>query len=446
MPIHKKILGVATVAVGIATGNPVMIAGGVISLAGGIDAAEDAEDAFHKQAANAQLEAAHRKKVAEFNAAVFTANAIRLREEMAGRLNEVAGVNIVRLQDTRITNVNRIGRDRRTDLGRTSDARDLTIERLGDALGVGTERITLVSDKDRARITEDFERLADELSMDATRDIDRIKEVVTESVTRIGRRAGDVATTGFEIENDLRQQIAQDVSSQRSFYAAGNIIVNTGTPMRLQVDAYQQGEIRAQRIRRDYKIQVRDLKDTASDNLRTALFQVEDIRTETSRRFEAGFRLAERGTEDINLTEVFKLSDLYRSTNIAVEDVNLETDFRLDDIRLTADRKTVDINLLTTTSIDDIDRTLGYDLSDNDFKAVQLDQQATLTLMQGDAAVIAGENRADALEQAGEDAFFGGVTSAVGEFISNIPLEGSTKTKKPSGQIDPQFNQGQFTP
>lgn len=353
-----------------------LVVGTVINVAGQVSAAEDAEDAYHAQAASTYANAQHRKLVAEYNAGIFTEQAGRLRNEMVDRLNEVAGVNISRIKEEQVTNVGRIE----------------------EALGINVGRFTFVSDVGKERLTEDFERLASELNMDAEKDIDRITEVSQESVSRLGRRAKDVSTTGFEIESDLRQEIAQDVSAQRSFYAAGNVVVTSGTPMRLQTDSYQQGEVQAQRIRRDYRIKVQDLEDTASDVMRDALFQVEDIETETLRRTGKAARETGREVEDINTTLAWNLGDLQRTAGYQIEDIDTNTDIRLTDI----------------------ERTQGYDLSDTEFEALKLDQQATLTLIQGDAELAAGVNRAAALEQAGEDVFAGGITTAVGSGLTGV--------------------------
>ncbi len=460
MSIFSSIIKIVTGPIGDVIG----VVGTVLGVAGGFSAAEDAEDAYHAQASDVFLNAQHRKEVAEYNAAIYIDNALRLRNEMVGRLNEVAGVNIgrfeadkltnitrlqgaretnvVRLQEERERGITRAQLDRETDVDRLNTVRNRTITRTEDVLGIGTGRFQLIADRDKGRLSEDFARLAAELNMDAERDIDRITEISEESVVRFGRRAKNVATTGFEIESDLRTEIARDISSQRAYYATGNIVVNSGTPMRLQTDAYQQGEIQAQRIRRDYRIKVQDLKDTASDTLREALFEVEDIRTDTSRRFDQAFRETSRITEDINTTLTFNLSDLYRNAGIEIEDINFDTDIRLIDINRTAGRTIEDIDIIaglqisdinleidtrvgdiiteTTRRTGDISLNLGYDLSDTEFNAKKMDQEAALTLIQGDAELAAGVNRAAALEQAGSGALAAGTLTALGGGLTDV--------------------------
>ncbi len=352
------------------------VIGLTVGVVGQLSAAEDAEDAAHSAASRAFANGEHRRQVAEYNASIFTDHATRLRNEQVGRLNEVAGINITRFEEDRTTNVGRIE----------------------EALGINTGRFSFAQALDTSRANQDFERVATELNLDAAKDIDQIKEIVGEVVSRLGRKAGDVATTGFEAESDLRMEIAQDVSNQRSFYAAGNIVISTGTPMRMQLDTQQQGEVHAQRIRRDYRIQVRDLKDNASDALRDALFQIEDIQTSANRSVRDLKITKDRKVDDINLTTGWQLEDLHRSAGNDLDDINNTTDLR----------------------IEDTSRNLGYDLSDIEFEASQLDQQATLTMLQGDAEFDAGVNRAEAFEQAGDDAFTSGVLAAGGSFIGGV--------------------------
>lgn len=74
------------------------------------------------------------------------------------------------------------------------------------------------------------------------------------------RRADQFRKTGFDIarkgvaeENDLRGEVSQLISSQKVGYAAGNVMVNRGTPAAMQISTARQGEVDALRIRDNYK-------------------------------------------------------------------------------------------------------------------------------------------------------------------------------------------------
>ena len=376
-----------------------LVVGTAVNVAGKIDAAEDAEDAYHANSKISEANAEHRREVAEYNAAIFRDQAARVRNEMVGRLNEVAGINIARTQDDADTNTRRIE----------------------EALGINTGRFSTSANIDKIRLNEDYKQFAEELNLDADRDIGRITEIANETVSRLGRRAADTATTGFQVENDLREQVAQDVSSQRSVYAAGNVVVSSGTPMSMQIDTLQRGEVQAQRIRRDYRIQVRDLKDNASDVMRDAFFKIEDINTNVDRSIADAGRDTFRAVVDINRTTAMKLDDLYREAGYKTEDINRETDLR----------------------INDLSRNLGYDLSDTEFEAKKLDQQANLTLLQGDAEFEAGMNISKAQADAGDDAYTGGLISAAGSLaggVSNIwYANNSAANQAPVTESQPVF-------
>ena len=313
-------------------------------------------------------------------------------------MNEVAGVNITRVEDDRSTNTSRI-----------AESLGINVDRLNEE---GSRQLTrIASDRTQvfARANEDNQLMAERLGLDAEKDIGRITEVTHEVTRRMARRAGDVATTGFNVENDFREEVEQEVSAERAFYAAGNIVLSSGTPASMQLDKYTRGEVQAQRIRRDYSLQVRDIKDNASDVMRDALYQVEDIRTETARRITDGNRevgrivsdaqrSASRSEFDISQTLAFSLSDLHRESGYQVTDINNNADIR----------------------IADTSRNLGYDLSDNDFEATKLDQQATLTMLQGDAEFAGLMNQSRAQATAGDDAFTGGLLSAGGTLIGGV--------------------------
>ena len=72
-----------------------------------------------------------------------------------------------------------------------------------------------------------------------------------------------VQNKSVEEENDLRQQTAELVSSQRSALGASGIAVDSGSALQLQEDAIIQGEADAMRIRDSYDDQVQSLEDQA---------------------------------------------------------------------------------------------------------------------------------------------------------------------------------------
>lgn len=397
-----------------------LVVGTTIKVGSDFAAAEDAEDAYHAQSQISAANAKHRREIAEYNAGVFREQATRLRNEMAGRLNEVAGINIGRLQDDREINTDRL-----------LETRSTNIARLEEALGLNASRSILTTEQAQQRViqdrtfileqlNQDHKILADRLGLDAEKDIGRIQQVTAEVVRRLGRRASEVAVTGFEVENDFREEIEQEVASQQTFYAAGNVVVNSGTPMKMKVDTYQRGEVMAQRIRRDYSIRVQELEDTASDAMRDALFQVDDIRTETSRRISDSRRLTNRAGGEATRQAGRELVDLNQTLAWTLDDLYKEAGYRIGDIDKQTGQQIFDINRSTDMRITDISRNLGYDLSDTLFEANKLDQQATLTMIQGDAEFSALMNQSDAQAQAGKDAFIGGTLGAIGNGIAGV--------------------------
>ena len=413
-----------------------------LNILGDLSAAEDAEDRYHAQAQASYANAQHRREVAEYNAAVIRDQAMRLRGEMANRLNEVAGINIgriavdaetnvSRLQTSYLTNVGRINTGLETDVTRTAIGAALGLERIDQDQGLIIDRINEMADITINRARGDTEDFIGRTEEDLSRAVSRIKEITQETISRLGRRASEVVTTGFEIENDMREQTEQAVAQTQAFYAAGNIVISSATPASMQMDEYQRGEVMAQRIRRDYAFQARDLQELASDNLRDALFQIDDLKTAAERatgdaqrdllrtvldtntsRFQTITDAnidADRSRTDLALTTAWSLTDLYQDAGWKLQDLTNETDVRISDIRRNA-----------STQILDTSRELGYDLSDLSYQADQLDQEAVLTLMQGDQQYAAEMNNAAAFEAAGDDALQAGVFNAFGSATSGL--------------------------
>jgi hypothetical protein len=211
----------------------------------------------------------------------------------------------------------------------------------------------------------------------------------------------------------------------------------------------QQGEVQAQRIRRDYQIQVTDLKDRASDTARDALYQIEDIYTETTRAveelgierdrglFDAAQR-RDRTLEDIHVDATRGIDDLRTEYTQKIEDSNVTAGYDLEDLHLLAGRTLEDLNYNTDIAITDLSRNHGYDLSDITFRADELDLRADITQELGTAEFAAGVNQAAAYSQAGSDAitagYFNAATSAMNAWAIGVnnsrgtPADVSTST------------------
>ncbi len=203
---------------------------------GQVNAAEDAEDAYHAQSMISAANAQHRREISRYNASIFTEQATRLRNEQIGRLNEVAGINIERLDESRSINSDRVYQALGINTERVTHNQNLSVTRANQ----DAERVVGYAKQDIARVTgradSDFMRTVQRTNKDRDRNIKRIEEVASETIKRLGRRASEVATRGFEEEGDFRKSVMQRVSSQRSFFAAGNIVISSGTPMSLQLD------------------------------------------------------------------------------------------------------------------------------------------------------------------------------------------------------------------
>lgn len=401
-----------------------------VSVGTALSGAEDAEDAYHAQGQSALLNAQHRQAVANEQAHTFRRNAERIRNEQIRRLNETHAINVGRLGYDRDQGIYRITEDVAVNDARLRGEQDRQVGRITYATDTAAARIyedvarySTQAKQDYSivaeRLNADYERITGQIIEDGVRDINRIGEVTGEVVRRLGRRATETAVRGFEEENDYRQELAFRVSQQRSFYAAGNVVINTGTPASLQLDMMQQGEVRAQRIRRDYHIQVTELKDQASDRVRDALYQIEDIYTEANRAVnELGIE-RDRGLQDATIRRDRALGELHTDATRGiqdlqteytnrVEDINVTTAHQLEDLHVLAGRNLEDLNRDTDIQISDLSRNLGYDVSDYTFQADELDLQATITEDLGHADYAAGVNQHNASKQAGSDALTAG--------------------------------------
>lgn len=366
------------------------IAGAVIGIGASLSSAEDAEDAYHKQATIDYQAGQKAKEVAEYNAGVFRENALRIRNEQIARINDTYTVNHERTYESLNTNIARL-----------DWAADQNASRLVDDYerytGTAGREYSIVAD----RLNSDFSRISGQIVSDANKNIGQIDQVTNEAIRRLGRKAVESATEGFETENDYRQDVLFRISEQRSYYAAGNVLLNTGTPASLQLDMKQQGEVQALRIRRDYAIRVQDLHDTADDTARDALFKIDDIRTSANRAVNELDIKTFRGLEDSKNRLTDELTDL---TTKGIRQYN--------DIETTRAWQVTDLHAEANRGIIDVDTGLAYDISDAMAEADNLDQQAVLAEMQGDAAAIAGVNRAGANRTAGNDAISNGYINA----------------------------------
>lgn len=416
--------------------------GTAVGVAGQLSAAEDAEDAYNEQARISRLNAEHQRKVAEFNANIFKENAARLRTVQTGRLVDTASLNISRLMLDRDVNIGRLQEGLDINSGRLLSSTGLNLSRIEEdtsrtvyQAGTDFNRYIKRVAQDRSlvmnRANQDFGTLSGDVLQDEERQVSRTTEVANEVIRRLGRQATETAVRGFEQENDFRKEVVFRVSQQRAFYAAGNVVVSTGTPAMLQLDTVQQGEMQARRIRRDYRIQVQDLQDRATDTMRDALYRVEDIRSEAARAVrdlginrdrllqDADIEAAYRG-EDLVVNRDRAVDETMRESGRQTDDLLQTTAYQLGDLYREAGYQIDDINFETDTRIQDTETRLGYDLSDNFYEADVLDHRALLTLMQGDAAFAAGINMAAAQEQAGSDARFNGVVTAIGNGIAGV--------------------------
>lgn len=325
-----------------------------VSAVGQLKAGSDAKKAADKNADIAIADATHRKEVSEYNAKILKEQAERLRNEQVARLNEVAGIN-----------TGRITEDMEINIGRISEAYQTNVSRLLKSSTTSINRV-----------------IEDSLIKSA-----QVQEKADTTVRRLERDAATQVEIGSEEENKIRRIAAETISSTRAFYGARNIVIDSGTPAALQIDAARMGEVDALRMRRNYRLKAQAILEQASDVKRDALWEIGDI----------------------NRVAAYQLTDLRETAGNQLIDLTRDMSYTTSDINRTGNQQLSDIN-----------RNLGYDLSDNEFEATKLDQQAALTLLQGDAALSAGINRSEAYKDAGTNAFTQGVLGAVGAVIPQI--------------------------
>lgn len=317
-------------------------------------AGRDQREAYQKQAISETAYAESQREIARYNADILQQQALRLRNEQVGRINEVAGINIQRLAEAADINI-----------GRTQRARTTNVSRLIQDTGTNIDRV----------------------EAEAERNLTRVRQVAEDQIDELRTQANLTREVGAESENDRRQQTADDISDIRASYGARNVVIDSGTPASLQVDAARMGEVEALRIRRNYRMDAERYEREAMRTAREANWEMEDIA---------------RSRDEF-------LTDSFLNMGRQVSDLNLAADDWISDIRRTTDYQ-----------IGDIRRNLGYDLSDTEFEAKKFDQQAALAILQGDAEYTAGLNRSDAYGEAGSDAYTAGILNSASTIAAGI--------------------------
>lgn len=289
---------------------PLMAIGLGLQAFGMFKSSKDSKKAAREQALISMKEAQHRREVALYNADILRDQALRLRTSQVARINESSGINVGRLEEVAGLNKSRIEQAASTTAG-------------------------------------------------------RIEEAAAINVSRLEREKGQTYVAGTEAENELREGVGQLISGQRAAYAAGNIVVDSGTPASLQMGSARQGEVDALRIRKSYRLAAEQIGEQIGDIKREREYALQDIASQTSQQ----------------------IGDIDRTTGYQISDIN---------------------------------RNKGYDLSDAEFEATKLDQQAALTILSGDAELVAGVNRADAYKDAGSNAYKAGILNTVGTIAAGI--------------------------
>lgn len=352
-----------------------LIAAGIAGVAS-LKAGSDAKKA-NKAAARASLaEAMHRKQVAEYNASILKEQAGRFRNEMVNRLKESSSINV----------------------GRLTEDLDINTFRMNEAYNLNMQRLGQSANRDMFRVVGATATGVGRTQEDALLKSARTQEVADTTVRRLERDAGQEIIYGSEEENKVRRVAAESISATRAFYGARNIVIDSGTPAALQIDAARMGEVDSLRVRRNYRIRAEALLERAADVKRDALWQIGDI----------------------NRVAAYTVSDIRREAGQNLEDLMTTTGQQTADMTRDWQYNTADMARTTTQTIDDLGRTLGYDLSDTEFEATKLDQQAALVILQGDAELAAGQNRADAYKTAGSNAMTQGLLGAVGAIVPQI--------------------------
>lgn len=374
------------------------VVGTGLQVAGTIKAGSDAKKAAKVNSQIALADAQHRKEVAVYNAMILQEQAVRLRNEQVARINEVTGLNIDRLNysldvtasralESFDMNVDRINRNVMQSTGRIADTSGMQVDRISEEASINSERL-----RESAGIN-----------------IGRIRESTDANVGRLNRQADQTQVVSNEQQNAIRRMGAEVASSQRAFYGARGVMIDTGTPASMQIDTARLTEVDALRTRRNYRLQIEEIQQSAADLQREASYQVDDIKRSTSQQLSDIARVSKYQIGDINRVTAYQIEDITENADYALTDMARDLGYQLEDAEYT-----------TTTQIEDIIRNTGYDLSDVEFEASKLDQQAALIMLEGDAALAAGNNRASAYKQAGADAFANSILTGVGQAASGV--------------------------
>jgi hypothetical protein len=391
-----------------------------VGAAGALKAGRDSKKAAKAAARASIVEAMHRKKVAEYNATVLREQATRYRNEMVNRLKESSSINVGRLTEDLDINTFRLNEAYNLNISRLSQDTSRDIGRIDQDTSRDIGRIDQDTSRDTFRVVGDAATDVSRTQEDALLKSARTQEVADTTVRRLERDAAQQVVYGSEDENQIRRLAAETISSTRAFYGARNIVIDSGTPAALQVDAARMGEVDALRVRRNYRIKAEALLENAADIKRDALWQIgdinrvaaysiTDIRKETGRNLEDIFTYSARERGDILTAAGRDKADLIQSSTQTSQDLTRNWGYN------TSDTKRV-----TEQQLADIGRNLGYDLSDTEYEATKLDQQAALVILQGDADMAAGLNRADAYKTAGDNAMTQGILNAAGSVISQV--------------------------
>ena len=367
-----------------------------IGAASSLKAGSDAKKSAKANARASIAEAMHRKQVAEYNASVLKEQASRYRNEMVNRLKESSSINI----------------------GRITEDLDINTFRLNEAYELNVSRLSQSANRDMFRTVGEAATGVARTQEDALLKSARVQEVADTTVRRLERDAGQEIIFGWEEENKIRRVAAETIGATRAFYGARNIVIDSGTPAALQVDAARMGEVDALRMRRNYRIRAEALLERAADVKRDALWEIGDI----------------------NRVAAYSVTDIRKAAGQNLEDIMLTTGQQISDMTRDWQYSNADMQRVTGQTISDINRTLGYDLSDTEYEAVKLDQQAALVILQGDAELAAGFNRADAYKTAGSNAMTQGILGAVGAIVPQInPKWLQRSTPAPVSESVPSF-------
>lgn len=304
----------------------------------------------------------------------------RIAEQQAQHAREVAQYNAQVLRDQAI-------RLRQEGVKRITEVSGINLDRLGLGLRSEVGRVETIANLNADRVLEDSAIQLGRIESLAELNIGQINEVAATNIGRLETAAKRTVQAGFEAEDDIRTNTAEVISTQRATYAARGVLIDTGTPAAMQIGTAQRGEIDALRVRRNYRVAAEDMLEQAGDIKSQAAFQVGNILRESA----------------------LQSSDIARNRDQTLGDIRRQTEWYTSDLVRDYEYQWHDIN-----------RGIGYDLADLEYEASKLDQEAVLTMLQGDAALLAGQNLSDAYKQGGQDAFIGGILGSIGTGLSGF--------------------------